>query len=100
MYSRPRNGRVDKTGRRRGLPESAGVPGTSESIYLTDDTMYRSDLNGEQEAQANKLATQILMPVGLIKDLKGSGIKDVESLAARLQVPVPAMRVRLGIPSV
>ena len=67
---------------------------------LADDTMYRSGLTTQQEAEANKLAAQLLMPRDLIKELKRSGVRDVESLANRLQVSVPAMKVRLGIPSV
>lgn len=67
---------------------------------LVDDTMYRSGLSTEEEAAANKLAAQILMPRDLIKELMRSGVKDVVSLAARLQVSVPAMKVRLGVPSV
>jgi Zn-dependent peptidase ImmA (M78 family) len=62
--------------------------------------MYRSGLSSAEEAEANKLAAQILMPRDLIKELKRSGVKDVEGLADHLQVSVPAMKVRLGIPSV
>jgi Zn-dependent peptidase ImmA (M78 family) len=67
---------------------------------VTDDTLYRSDLSSEDEREANGLAAQILMPVELIKELKRSGFKDVESLAKVLQVSVPAIKARLGIPSV
>jgi hypothetical protein len=66
---------------------------------LTDDTLYRSSLSNEEEREANKLAAQILMPMNLIKDLKASGIKDVVKLSEALQVSVPAIKARLGIPS-
>jgi Zn-dependent peptidase ImmA (M78 family) len=67
---------------------------------LIDDTMYRSGLSTREEADANKLAAQILMPQSLIQSLISSGVRDVEGLAKRLQVSIPAMKIRLGIPSV
>ena len=67
---------------------------------LVDDTMYRSGMTTQEEAEANKLAVQILMPRELIKELMKSGSKDVESLARRLEVSVPAMKARLGVPLV
>jgi hypothetical protein len=67
---------------------------------LVDDTMYRSLLTTKQEAEANKLAAQILMPDALIQSLISSGIREVEGLARNLQVSVSAMKIRLGIPSV
>jgi Zn-dependent peptidase ImmA (M78 family) len=71
-----------------------------ERGQLVDDTMYRSDLTNAEEAEANKLAAEILMPRPLIKELVRSGLKDPESLAERLGVSIPAIKVRLGIPSV
>lgn len=65
---------------------------------LIDDTMYRSGLSTAEEAQANKLAADILMPYSLIQSLAAAGINDVESLANRLQVSPTAMKIRLGIP--
>jgi Zn-dependent peptidase ImmA (M78 family) len=67
---------------------------------LVDDTMYRSGLTNAEEAAANKLAAEILMPRPLIKELVRSGYKDPESLAQRLEVSIPAIKIRLGIPSV
>jgi Zn-dependent peptidase ImmA (M78 family) len=69
-----------------------------ENGDLTDDTMYWSGLSTEEEAQANNLAAQILMPYELIQRLINSGVKDVESLAERFQVSKAAMTIRLGIP--
>lgn len=66
---------------------------------LTDDTMYRSGLSTEEEAQANNFAAQILMPYPLIQALINSGVKDVDALAERFQVSKAAMRIRLGIPT-
>jgi Zn-dependent peptidase ImmA (M78 family) len=66
---------------------------------LVDDTMYRSGLSTAEEAQANKLAAQILMPNSLIESLVTSGIRDVEALANTLQVSATAMKIRLGIPT-
>lgn len=66
---------------------------------LVDDTMYRSPLiSSTEEVQANKLAAYILMPLELVDKLMSQGIKDVDALAARLQVSGQAMRIRLGIP--
>jgi len=59
--------------------------------------MYRG-LGGHEEAQANKLAADILMPLPLIQKLMNQGITDVDQLASTLQVSGVAMRIRLGIP--
>jgi len=64
---------------------------------LVEDTMYRG-LGGREEAQANKLAADILMPYHLIQKIMDSGTTDVDELAVKLQVSGAAMRIRLGIP--
>lgn len=66
---------------------------------VTDDAMYRSGLSTKQEAEANSLAAQILMPMSLIQQLTNSGINNVETLAQRFEVSVTAMKIRLGIPT-
>jgi IrrE N-terminal-like domain len=66
---------------------------------LIDDTMYRSGLSSAEEVAANKMAAHILMPFSLINALVNSGVNDVASLAARLQVSKTAMAIRLGIPT-
>jgi hypothetical protein len=66
---------------------------------LTDDTMYRSGLSSKEEADANKLAAYILMPFSLINNLVNSGITDVPTLAAKLQVSQLALKIRLGNPT-
>ena len=35
---------------------------------LSDDAMYRSSLSSDDERAANRLAADILMPMGLIQD--------------------------------
>jgi uncharacterized protein DUF955 len=65
---------------------------------LSDDQFYRSGLSGAQEAEANKLATDILLPLHLIQALIGSGTNDVSVLATMFQVSPAAMMIRLGIP--
>jgi Zn-dependent peptidase ImmA (M78 family) len=62
-----------------------------------EDRMYRGLINGQREEEANRLAADILMPRQLVRDLLEQGIKTPEGMAAKLQVSVPAMEVRLGI---
>ena len=63
---------------------------------LIDDAMYRSEkLNTREESEANNLAADLLMPRRLVNDFFRQGILDVDSLAKRFDVSVPAMRVRL-----
>ena len=69
-----------------------------EAGDVVDDTMYRSGLSTGDEVAANRLAAQILMPMNLIQALINQGVTDVQSLAARFQVSLPAMKIRLGIP--
>ena len=64
---------------------------------LIEDTMYRG-LGGREEAQANKLAADILMPYPLVNNLMSRGITDIDQLATKLGVSGVAMRIRLGIP--
>jgi|SRR5579872_1265348 len=73
--------------------------GQLEKGELVDDTMYRSGLSTKEEADANKLAAYILMPLPLIKSLAAQGVNDVDSLAEKLQVSRTAMKIRLGIPT-
>jgi len=65
---------------------------------LVEDTLYRGGLGGQEEAQANKLAADILMPYTLVQKLMDSGMTDVDQLASKLQISGAAMRIRLGIP--
>ncbi|PSH02591.1 MAG: hypothetical protein CXZ00_16665 [Acidobacteria bacterium] len=65
---------------------------------IQDDAFYRSKLSSRQEVEANKLAADILMPHHLIKALQAQGVRSVDQLASELEVSVPAMKIRLGIP--
>jgi hypothetical protein len=69
-----------------------------ESGDLVDDAMYRSGLSNKDETAANRMAADILMPLALIRSLISAGIRDPQSLASKLQVSLPAMKIRLGLP--
>jgi Zn-dependent peptidase ImmA (M78 family) len=69
-----------------------------ENGDLVDDSMYRSGLSSREEADANRLAADILMPRPLISQLVEAGNRDVATLASLFQVSLPAMQIRLGIP--
>lgn len=69
---------------------------------ITDDVLYRSSLSDSREAQANRLAADLLMPdrlVALWKDKAAAlGEEDVVSfLADKFNVSTAAMKIRLGI---
>lgn len=69
---------------------------------ITDDVLYRSSLSDSREAQANRLAADLLMPDQLIafwKDKAASlGEENVVSfLADKFNVSTAAMKIRLGI---
>jgi uncharacterized protein DUF955 len=68
------------------------------SNEFKEDRMFRGPLSEQLEEEANRLTADILMPRRLIRDLLEQGISTPEGLAAKLQVSVPAMEVRLGIP--
>jgi Zn-dependent peptidase ImmA (M78 family) len=64
--------------------------------------MYRSALTSRKEAEANRLAADIVMPMAAVrKELAAlGGIADEEAakqLAYIFKVSIPAMRVRLGV---
>ncbi|MGB8064805.1 MAG: ImmA/IrrE family metallo-endopeptidase [Candidatus Sulfotelmatobacter sp.] len=69
-----------------------------ESGELIDDAMYRSGVSAKEETEANRYAAEILMPYSLIRSLMAAGIRTPEQLATRLQVSLPAMKIRLGLP--
>jgi hypothetical protein len=66
------------------------------SNRLVDDRMYRSRLDHTREAEANRLAADLLMPRRLIGQFRRSGVVSVEELASRFEVSVDAMEIRLG----
>ena len=65
---------------------------------VVDDALYRSGLSNKQEAQANRLAAQILMPWHLLEKEINSGINDFEELARKFNVSKSSMSIRLGVP--
>jgi Zn-dependent peptidase ImmA (M78 family) len=71
-----------------------------EAGDLVDDSIYRSGLSSKEEADANRLAADILMPRPLISRMVSAGNRDVQTLANQFQVSIPAMQIRLGIPVV
>jgi Zn-dependent peptidase ImmA (M78 family) len=69
---------------------------------IKDDVLYRSGLSDSREAEANRLAAQILMPIVQVGEkLKAyGGIATeavVSNLAADFGVSEAAMRIRLGL---
>lgn len=68
---------------------------------ITDDILYRSGLSDAQEAQANRLAADIVMPWALIQrsleacvDLKPE--QKIERLAQEAEISTTAIKIRLG----
>jgi len=61
------------------------------------DGLSNDRIGAPEETEANRFAANLLMPQHLIEFLEGKGITDIEELASRLDVSVPAMRVRKGL---
>ena len=76
---------------------------TDEGVQ--DNVFYRSNLPDSQEAEANRLAADIIMPMHIIdQEVKRIGKNpadfdehDVEKMAERLQVSQLALQIRLDI---
>ncbi|MCV3737714.1 ImmA/IrrE family metallo-endopeptidase [Rhizobium sp. TRM96647] len=71
-------------------------------LGIKDNVLYRSQLSDALEAEANRLASDILMPIDKVKEVKGellvSKLADAVSLLAhRFKVSEEAMRIRLGM---
>ena len=69
---------------------------------VVDDTLYRSALSSRKEVEANKLASQIIMPLPSVRladeELSHLPVDEkVETLAKRFRVSQQAMRIRLGV---
>lgn len=69
---------------------------------IKDDALYRSGLSDTREAEANRLAAEILMPIGLVhkmlQERGGIPTEDVVAgLAVEFGVSDAAMRIRLGL---
>lgn len=67
---------------------------------ITEDVLWRSaGLSNSIEAQANKLAADILMPWHLLNNTMRSGTRSITALAERFAVSKDAMSIRvLGVP--
>lgn len=65
---------------------------------ITDDALLRSGLSNAVEAQANKLAADILMPRDKLNECLQRGITSVSALAKTFNVSEQAMAIRLGVP--
>ncbi len=61
---------------------------------LVDDTMYRSEISGHYETQANRMAADIIMPFDLVKEKYEEGY-DAPGLAGLFGVSLGAMEIRL-----
>lgn len=69
-----------------------------DGIY--DDALYRSGLQNWMEAEANKLAADLLMPTHHVKRLRDdSRFNTVKSIAKEFRVSEQAMAIRLGVPN-
>lgn len=69
---------------------------------IRDDVLYRSGLSNKMEAEANRLAADILMPRDLVdnklEEAKAQGIEDIVCyLADEFDVSEAAMKIRLGL---
>lgn len=69
---------------------------------ITDDILYRSEVSDWKEAQANRLAADILMPEALVSAwldrARALGVDDITNyLAEKFEVSEGAMRIRLGL---
>lgn len=65
---------------------------------ITDDAMYRSNMSNAVEAQANRMAADILMPWHLIREATENGLDTVEALAKHFDVSKSTMSIQLGVP--
>ena len=69
---------------------------------IADDVLYRSSLSDRREAEANRLASEILMPPNLIRErlstAQSIGVEDVVSyMADQFEVSEAAMKIKLGM---
>lgn len=64
---------------------------------IFDDAMYRSGLSNAIEAQANRMAADILMPRSLLDRYVKVNGNDPSVLAGAFDVSEQAMKIRLGL---
>lgn len=65
---------------------------------IAEDALFRSSLPNSMEAEANRLAADILMPWHLLDPIIASGTTDIRRLAQEFNVSNSAMSIRLGVP--
>ena len=65
---------------------------------ITDDALYRSNMSNAVEAQANRMAADILMPWHLIREATENGLDTVDELAKHFDVSKSTMSIQLGVP--
>lgn len=72
----------------------------SPAFRSPDPSVYRNTpLEQHHETQANQFAANLLMPKELVTQAERDiGGRDEKALARALNVSVPAMRIRLGLP--
>ena len=71
-------------------------------VGISDDALYRSNLSDAREAEANRLAADLLMPTNAVQAEVGNArrlqVEDVVSFVAdRFEVSEAAMKIRLGL---
>lgn len=69
---------------------------------ITDDVLYRSSISDAREAQANRLAADLLMPQPLVDEwldrARILGVEDIPGyLADQFEVSEAAVKIRLGL---
>jgi Zn-dependent peptidase ImmA (M78 family) len=68
---------------------------------IEDDALYRSELSDAREAEANRLAADILMPLALVRDAKVRfeqlDDRAITMIADEFGVSEAAMKIRLGL---
>lgn len=69
---------------------------------VVDSVMYRSALTSRKEAEANRLAADLVMPADLVQaelHARGGSVNEdvAKDLASVFNVSLPAMKVRLGL---
>lgn len=67
---------------------------------VEDNYLLRSEgMSNKQEAEANKFAASLLMPMDMIEAEMASGNTTISGLARKFQVSPTAMSIRLGLPT-
>jgi Zn-dependent peptidase ImmA (M78 family) len=68
---------------------------------ISDNVLYRSSLSDKQEAEANRLAADLIMPWSILQSQARSRSEldeaKIEEIANRLGVSVVALKIRVGI---